>query len=88
MITAIATIIAYLLPFITEMVKVWQAGAPERKEVQRREQTQKGRTDIAAGNADSVSVRIDSVLAQTPGNSPELGTDEDTARRLAKITGE
>lgn len=85
------TIINILGPVLILLLKVWQDGQAGRDQEARNAEIQQGRTDIANGNATAVGERIDSVLtvqAGTPaGDPPKLGTDQDTAGRLAEITG-
>lgn len=81
-----AAAVTALLTIVGLLVKAWLAKAPERKEEANNNAIQKGRTDIANGNVAAVSERIDSVPTQSS-NTPRLGDDEDTKRRLAKITG-
>ena len=84
MTVAIISLLAYLIPFFCDM---WKAGSPERSKEAADEKRQQGRQDIADGVTGALSVRIDSVCNQAPGNSPGLGNDQDTERRLAQITG-
>lgn len=79
-ITAVFSVIALLL-------EAWAQNAPQRKKEDRDEAIQNGRVDIADGDAQSVSARVDRVLTETTGDPARLGSDEDTARRLAEITG-
>lgn len=53
----------------------------------RAKEVQDGRKDIADGNVNAVSERIDRVPDPTPGDSPRLGDDQDTERRFEAITG-
>jgi hypothetical protein len=72
-------------------LKQWQASKPQRNQEDRDAEIQKGRADIANGDAAAVSVRIDSVPASgtdTTSDSAGVSDDADTARRLAKITGQ
>ena len=78
-------VIAGLVTLVGLLLKAWLTGAPERKKEADNATTQQGRADIVNGNVDAVSQRIDSVPPQ-PSNSPGLGNDQDTARRLAEIT--
>jgi len=80
--------IATALAIIAGALKWWQNGKPARNQEKRNAEIQKGRTDIANGNAAAVSARLDSLLAPGPGSAPRLGDDQDTARRLAAITGD
>lgn len=79
-------LITAVLSLLGIIVKTWQDGAPVRKEASRNAEIQQGREDIASGNAAAVGTRIDSVPSAT-GHIAKLGPDEDTARRLAEITG-
>jgi hypothetical protein len=83
-ITAVFSVIALLL-------QAWAKAAPARTQENRNEEIQKGRMDIAGTNADPVAERIDGLLTvqagATTGDTAKLGTDADTARRLAAITG-
>ena len=78
---AIAAILGVIAPIILRFIQ----GNPERK---RDEEIQEGREDIASGDVNSVSVRVDRVCGKTTGNTGIVSDDEDIARRLAKITGE
>jgi hypothetical protein len=85
------SILAYLAPFLLEAFKAWQDGKPARTVEDRNEEIQKGRADIASGNAAAVSVRIDRVpTIQTgaPGNTPGVGDGPDRegdSRTLARM---
>jgi hypothetical protein len=79
--------ISALLGIVLLVLKGYYARDPARKEEQRNEEIQQGRADIAAGNADAVSVRIDSLCSKDPGDTDRLGSDEDTKRRLMRFTG-
>ena len=78
-ITALISIIALLL-------KAWFDRSPQREKEAQDAKTKQGRLDIANGSVDAVSQRIDSVPSTTSNNSSGLCDDQDTARRLAKIT--
>lgn len=82
----IGAAITVLIPLIAALFKFWLDRQPERNEAKRNAEIQKGREDIANSNVAAVSERIDRVSAQS-GNTSGLGNDEDTKRRLAKITG-
>ena len=82
----IGAALSVLIPLIAALFKFWLDRAPERKEKAENEKIQQGRQDIADGNVAAVSERIDS-LPQTSSNTPRLGNDENTKRRLAEITG-
>ncbi|MDA8114994.1 MAG: hypothetical protein M0Z43_09760 [Acidithiobacillus sp.] len=77
---------AGLFTIIGLLLKAWMANSPERTQEARNAAIQQGRTDIANGNVAAVSQRIDSVPPAAPGDTPRLGDDTDTARRLAEIT--
>jgi len=64
------------------LFKVWQDVQPAIQEVKANEK----REDIADSNVDAVSARIDSLCKQA-GDSSGLQSDEDTQRRIARITG-
>lgn len=82
----IGAALTVLILLIAALFKFWMDRAPERKEKAENEKLQQGRQDIADGNVAAVSERIDSLPTHS-GDSPRLGDDEDTKRRLAKITG-
>jgi len=87
-ILAAVTIIGSVL---LALLKAWEDGAPRRKEDAREAEIQDGRAAIAGGDVGAVSQRIDRVLtvqeAGGAGGAAKLGSDTDTARRLADITG-
>lgn len=83
-----AAVISAALGIAALVLKAWLEKAPKREQEKRNDEIQEGRQDIATGNADAVSARIDSVCGQRSGDTPILGNDEDTARRIAKITGQ
>ena len=76
-----------ILGLVLALLQLWSAKAPQRIAKGEEDAKQQGRQDIANGNADAVSTRIDGLCSQASGNSPGLSDDEDTKRRLAKITG-
>lgn len=78
-ITALLTILGLLL-------RAWLAAAPKRAKEALDAKIQQGRQDIANGNESAVSARIDSVSKESTSNSAGLRDDEDTKRRLTKIT--
>ena len=88
---AIGPIITLLLTILGILAKSWQAGQPARTAEERNDEIQKGRADIAGTVAAPVAERVDRLLTvqagSGPGDSPKLGSDADTARRLAEITG-
>jgi hypothetical protein len=93
-------VITAALSIISLLVEAWFAATPQRQKESRDEATQRGRDDIASGNAAAVSVRIDGLLADqagTSGNPPGIGngqageSDASTLARLAALgcgTGE
>jgi hypothetical protein len=80
--------IAGALAIIGLLIKAYLAGAPARAKEDVDDAIQQGRADIANGNADAISVRIDSVPAiQTgpPGNTAGVGSAEDIERRIGQL---
>jgi len=88
-----AAVILQIMAGLGGLVSLWlrdyysAESKAARKEDARNEAIQQGRQDIADGNVDAVSTRIDSVPDNAPGNPARLGSDSDTTGRLAKITG-
>jgi len=77
----IAAILGVIAPIILRFIQ----GNPEGK---RNDEIQERREDIASGDVNSVSVRVDRVCGETTGNTGIVSDGEDIARRLAKITGQ
>lgn len=88
---SIGPIITLALTIMGVLLKIWQDAAPARTQENRNEEIQKGRTAIAGTDAAPVAERIDGLLTvqvgAPSGDTAKLGTDADTARRLAEITG-
>lgn len=78
---AIAAILGVIAPIILRFIQ----GNPAEE---RNEEIQEGRENIASGDVNSVSVRVDRVCGESSNNTGVVSDDEDIARRLAKITGE
>jgi hypothetical protein len=78
---AIAAVCSLLLP----LLQWWISRSPGRAKEDRTDAIQQGRQDIADGNADAVSARIDRV-PQTAGSAPVLGDDASTKERILRIT--
>jgi hypothetical protein len=78
---AIAAVCALLLP----LLQWWMGNKPERDAKASQDAIQQGRQDIADGNADAVSARIDRV-PQTSSSAPVISDDESTKRRILRIT--
>lgn len=82
-----AAVISAALTIIGLVVRAYLAKEPERSQEDAHDAQQELRKAIADGDADAVGIAIDSVPA-APGDHPaEQRSDEDTARRLAEITG-
>jgi hypothetical protein len=88
----IMSVITIVGSIVLALLHMWQQGQPVRAQEDRNEEIQKGRTDIANGNAAAVSVRIDSVQpVQVPassGSAAGVGDDpagEGDARTLARL---
>lgn len=78
--TALFTLVAMVLEAVA-------AAAPARKKEAADDAKNDLRTAIASGDVAAVGIAIDGVQQSSPSDTPVLGSDEDTARRIAKITG-
>ncbi len=78
--------IASLLGIILLVLKQWQANQPKRVKEAADEATQQGRADIANGNADAVSGRIDRLLSGQGDTAGQSGS-EITAERIRTVAG-
>lgn len=79
---AISAIFALLLWGL----KTWSEGKPGREQEQRHDEIQQGRADIAAGDADAVSGRIDRLLADGQPLSDGQQGNQVTAERINSIS--
>jgi sortase (surface protein transpeptidase) len=89
---SILSVITIIGSIVLILLKSWQDGIPARAQEERNEEIQKGRADIANGNAAAVSVRIDSVQpvqsSAGAGSAAGVGDDqagEGDARTLARM---
>lgn len=78
--------IASLLGIILLVLKQWQANQPKRVKEAADEATQQGRADIANGNADAVSGRIDRLLSGQGDTAGQPG-GEVTTERISAVLG-
>ena len=69
------------------LIKAYLAGEPKRDGEKHDEETQADRAAIASGDAVALGAAIDSVPTASAGDPAGLGTDSDTARRIAEVTG-
>jgi hypothetical protein len=76
-----------ILGIIAVLLKAYVARKPQRDEARHEKEIQQGRRDIAEGDADAVSARIDGLLTSAPGDTSGVSDDEATARRLSTICG-
>jgi hypothetical protein len=79
-------IITGLLSIASLLLKMYMDRTPQRTQEERDEEINQGRLDIANGDTAAVGARIDSVSEAATGDPAKLGSDADTARRLAEIT--
>jgi len=79
--SAITAVFAFLL-FVGER---WASNQPAREKEAADAKKQQGRADIASGNADAISIRIDGVLAGTPNSIAGIQSAEDVERRLSQL---
>lgn len=77
---ALSALLALLLPIL----QYWISKKPERIQERLNETVQTIRREIASGDANAITVRIDS-LPKTSNSSPKLGDAEDTKRRLGVL---
>ncbi len=75
------------------LLKVWSDNSPVRKKEAEDAKVATNKWDIASGNSDAVSLRVDSLISTASSNSPgEQGSIskegiDSTLRRLSSITG-
>lgn len=84
---SIGPILTVIGSIILVLLKAWQDGKPGRDKENRNEEIQRGRQAITGGDVAAVEQRIDRVPARASGTAARLGSDEDTQRRLAALTG-
>ena len=65
MVEAICVAVAGLIGIAAIILKQYYGGKKERDEKAREEEIQQGRRDIAGGNVDAVSERIDKLLSKS-----------------------
>lgn len=82
-----AAVATGVLSIVGLLLKAWFDKAPQRAKEQANEETQADRAAIGSGDAVTLGAAIDSVPAASTGDPAGLGTDSDTARRIAEITG-
>lgn len=81
-----AAVTALVTLFIT-LVKWWQSRQPARNQEARHDEIQQGRADIADGDVDAVSARIDRLLADGQPLSDRQQSGPVTAERIRAVAG-